>query len=115
MKSVVEKVNDNYFGDIFAFSAKILTKYSANLFMRKPFMIVKDGWKLIIPYTKTSTVINAMYNLNEDPFEINNLLGKNLKRSEYEKQAEELRGYLLEWLKRNNSKHYDGVKERKLI
>ncbi len=79
------------------------------------YMIVKDGWKLIIPYTKNSKVINAMYNLNEDPFEMNNLLGKNPKRSEYEKQAEELRGYLLEWLKKNKSKHYDGVKERELI
>ena len=79
------------------------------------YMIVKDGWKLLIPYTKNSKVINAMYNLNEDPNEMNNLLGKNSKRRDYEKQAEELRGYLLEWLKKNKSEHYDGVKERALI
>ena len=79
------------------------------------YMIVKDGWKLIIPYTKTSKVLNAMYNLNDDPFEMNNLLGKNPKRSDYKEQAEELRKYLLEWLKKNNSKHYNGVKERELV
>ena len=39
----------------------------------------------------------------------------NPKRREYKEQAEESRGYLLEWLKKNNSKHYNGVKERELI
>jgi arylsulfatase A-like enzyme len=79
------------------------------------YMIVKDGWKLIIPYTVESTVINAMYNLNTDPHEMNNLLGKNPNRAAYEEKAEELRKYLLEWLQKNKSKHYDGVKKRKLI
>lgn len=78
-------------------------------------MIVKDGWKLIIPYSKESEVINAMYNLNNDPHEMNNLIGKNPERGKYEEQAEELRGSLLEWLEKNNSKHYNGVKERELI
>ena len=79
------------------------------------YMIVKDGWKLIIPYTKESTVINAMYNLNEDPHEMNNLLGKNPDRANYEKKAEELRASLLEWLKKNESERYEGVKSRELI
>ena len=79
------------------------------------YMIVKDGWKLMIPYSKSSKVINAMYDLNNDPYEINNLIGKNPEREKYAEQAEELREYLLEWLKKNNSKHYNGVKERELI
>jgi len=79
------------------------------------FMIVKDGWKMMIPQTKTSKVINAMYNLNEDPHEMNNLLGNNPDRKKYEAKAEELRASLLEWLKKNNSKFYDGVKERALV
>jgi arylsulfatase A-like enzyme len=79
------------------------------------YMIVKDGWKLIIPYSKSSKVINAMYNLNEDPHEMNNLLGINPNQARFEGQAEELRGYLLEWLARNNSKHYNEVRERELV
>ena len=79
------------------------------------YMIVKDGWKLMIPYTKESTVINAMYNLNEDPHEMNNLLGKNPKRADYQNKAEELRADLLEWLKKNKSERYEGVKSRELI
>lgn len=79
------------------------------------YMIVKGGWKLMIPYSKSSTVINAMYDLNNDPFEMNNLLGSNPERELYQERAEELRSCLLEWLEKNNSRHYKGVKERDLI
>ena len=67
------------------------------------------------PLYKESTVINAMYNLNEDPNEMNNLLGKNPNRANYEAKAEELRTCLLEWLKKNKSERYEGVKTRELI
>lgn len=79
------------------------------------YMIVKDGWKLIIPYSKSSKVIDAMYDLNSDPFEMNNLIGKNPDKKQYAEKAEELRKCLLEWLQKNKSKHYEGVKERVLI
>ena len=79
------------------------------------YMIVKDGWKLMIPYTEDSKVLNVLFNLNDDPQEINNLLGKNPNREKYNKKAEELRANLIEWLKKNDSKHYLGVSKRKLI
>lgn len=79
------------------------------------YMILKDGWKLIIPYSENSKVLNAMYNLNNDPNEMNNLIGKNPEKEKYADKAEELRKYLLEWLQKNKSNHYDGVANRKLI
>ncbi len=79
------------------------------------YMIVRDGWKLIIPYSTTSKVLNAMYDLNTDPHEMINLLGKNPNRHRYADKAKELRAYLLEWLEKNNSKHYQGIRERELI
>ncbi len=79
------------------------------------YMIVKDGWKMIIPYSKSSKVINAMYDLNSDPYEMNNLIGKNPNRGRYAKKTEELRACLLEWLKKNGSNHYEGVRKRKLV
>jgi arylsulfatase A-like enzyme len=79
------------------------------------YMIVKDGWKLMIPYSKSSKVLNAMYDLTNDPHEMNNLLGNNKEKELYRERAEELRECLLEWLKKNNSKYYEGVKERDLI
>jgi len=79
------------------------------------YMIVKDGWKLLIPYSKESDVLNAMYNLNSDPYEMNNLLGNNPMSTQYASKAEELRNALLEWLNKNGSIYFDGVKARRLI
>lgn len=79
------------------------------------YMVVADNWKMIIPYTKESRVINAMYNLKDDPHEINNLLGNNPDRKNHQAQAEKLRSHLLEWLQKNDSKHYQGVKDRILL
>ena len=79
------------------------------------YMVVKDGWKLIIPYTIKSTVINAMYDLNTDPHEMNNLLGSNPDRAQYLDKAEELRACLLEWLAEKNSVHYYSVSQRDLL
>lgn len=76
------------------------------------YMILHKGWKLMVPYSESSKVINAMYNLNKDPYEMVNLLGSNPESEKYMDKAEELRGYLLEWLEKNNSKYYNGVKNR---
>ncbi len=35
-------------------------------------MIVQNDWKMYIPYSQGSEVINALYDLNNDPREINN-------------------------------------------
>ena len=79
------------------------------------YMIVKDGWKLIIPYTIKSTVINTMYDLNTDPYEMNNLLGSNPDRANHQEKAEELRESLLEWLAEQESIHYYSVSKRDLL
>ena len=93
----------------------VVTEWNSNGDVTPNYMIMKDGCKLMVPFSKTSTVINAMYNLNNDPHEMKNLLGKSPDRSDYAEKAEELKECLLEWLKNNNSIHYDGVKERELI
>ena len=79
------------------------------------YMVIKDGWKLIIPNTIKSTVINAMYDLNSDPHEIDNLLGNNPDRALYLEKAEELRSCLVEWLAEKNSRHYFSVSQRDLL
>ena len=79
------------------------------------YMVIKDGWKLMIPYTIKSNVLNAMYDLTTDPYEMNNLLGNNPDRASYLEKAEELRGCLLEWLKEKKSIHYYSVSKRDLL
>jgi arylsulfatase A-like enzyme len=78
------------------------------------FMIVKDNWKLFLPFSPESKVINALYNLKDDPLEMTNLLSDNQKMEKYEQIANELREDILSWLKKNNSSYYEGVKNRKL-
>jgi hypothetical protein len=46
---------------------------------------------------------------------MNKLIGKNPDKEQYAEKAEEFRKCLLEWLQKNKSKHYQGVKERVLM
>jgi arylsulfatase A-like enzyme len=93
----------------------VVTEWDFNGDTSPNFMIVKDGWKMIIPYSKSSTVLNALYDLNTDPYEMNNLIGNNPQSENYRAKTEELRACLLEWLAKNNSKHYGGVNARVLV
>ncbi len=78
------------------------------------YMIVKNGWKMFIPYSATSKVIDALYDLEKDPIEMTNLLGNNPEKEKYSAKANELKRDLLKWLKDNYSTHYDGVLARQL-
>ncbi|MEX0981332.1 MAG: sulfatase-like hydrolase/transferase [Bacteroidales bacterium] len=93
----------------------VVTEWDYRGDIESNYMVLKDGWKLIIPYSVESDVINAMYDLNTDPYEMNNLIGNNPERAQYEDRVEELRECLLEWLEKNNSAHYEGVRDRVLI
>lgn len=79
------------------------------------YMIVKGEWKMFIPYSATSKVLDALYDLKNDPYEMNNLLGNSPDKMKYKEKAEELRNDLLKWLQINKSKHYEGVKSRNLM
>ncbi len=93
----------------------VVTEWLYNEDKQPAYMILKDNWKMFVPYTAESTVINVLYNLNDDPYEMNNLLGKNPERTKYETKANELRDDLLSWLKQHKSIHYEGVKNRNLM
>ena len=93
----------------------VVTEWLYNEDRTPAYMILKDGWKMFIPYSEESKVINVLYNLKDDPHEVNNLLGNNPDKGKYTEKAEELRKDLLLWLKKNKSKHFEGVKARKLI
>lgn len=92
----------------------VVTEWHSDASKWPSYMIVKGDWKMLIPSTSTSTVINALYNLKEDPFEMNNLMGSNPDKSKYTDKINELHTDLLTWMKKNNSKKYDGVRNRNL-
>ncbi len=93
----------------------VVTEWLYNEDRQPAYMVLKDNWKLFIPYSAESKVINALYNLKDDPLEMNNLLGSNPDKKKYEKKANELRDDLLVWLKKHKSSHFEGVKARNLM
>ena len=77
-------------------------------------MVRTNRWKLFIPNTPTSPVLDAMYDLDNDPHEVNNLLGMNPDAPRHAKQAEHLKDLMLSWLEDVNYPHIDGVRAREL-
>jgi arylsulfatase A-like enzyme len=93
----------------------VVTEWLYNEDRQPAYMIVKDNWKMFIPYSAESKVIDALYDLNKDPYEMNNLIGNNPDRKKFKDKANELREDILSWLKEHKSAHYEGVKSRDLM
>lgn len=73
-------------------------------------MILKDNWKLFISYDPHSKVQPVLFNLNIDPNEIHNLIGKhNTNRIKYLNKVIELQEDLVRWLNEHNSKYADSI------
>jgi len=66
-------------------------------------MIRHDRWKLFLPTTVESKVVNVLFDLQSDPHELHNLLAPNhTGREMYLETAENLRAMLVEWLVKVN-------------
>lgn len=78
-------------------------------------MIRTDNWKLMTTHRKGGKNVEALYDLRNDPYELNNLLGSNPERFKYKDKAEELRSKLVGYLEDVNSPLAEGVAERVLI
>ena len=78
-------------------------------------MIRTDKWKLMTTHRTGGRNIEVLYDLKNDPHEINNLLGSNPERFKYKAKAEELRSKLTVYLKDVNSPLAKGVENRILI
>jgi hypothetical protein len=64
-------------------------------------MILKDGWKLMRPHSSGNNVKMALYDLNTDPNEINNLLAES--PGNYKNKVSELEACFDEWSKKTGS------------
>ena len=68
--------------------------------------IVKDGWKLFLSYEPKPALPCVLYNLNDDPYEMNNLIGpSNPDRAKYIAKASQLRDDMSAWLKAHGSEY----------
>ncbi len=78
-------------------------------------MIRISKWKYICTYGPKSAVIDAFYNLESDPHEMNNLIGKNPKAAKYEKIVKVIKNYMVKWLESVNYPHVVDLKKRSVL
>ncbi|MDP6635350.1 MAG: sulfatase-like hydrolase/transferase [Phycisphaerae bacterium] len=78
------------------------------------FMIRTRRWKLLTSYNPKSQIVDALYDLETDPHEMNNLIGRDPNRKKHIPQAEKLKTKLIAWLKKTKSPHLKGVRAREL-
>ena len=79
------------------------------------FMLRTDRWKLMFARDPESSAVDALYDLENDHLELNNLIGSNPDRISHLKQAEEMKERLVSWLTSVESPHVEGVKARPVI
>lgn len=78
-------------------------------------MIRTMDWKLMTTHRSGGKDVEALFDLKNDPYELNNLLGSNPERFKYQKEVEELRSKLTGYLKDVNSPLTEGVEQREMI
>ncbi len=78
-------------------------------------MIRSDKWKLMTTHRKGGKDVEVLFDLENDPREMNNLLGTNPDRFNHKETAEALRAKLVGYLKDVNYPLVEGVERRELI
>jgi hypothetical protein len=59
--------------------------------------------------------LDALYDLQADPQEMTNLIGRNPDREKHRAQAERMKGLLVAWLERTKSPNLEHVKARPVL
>lgn len=77
-------------------------------------MIRTAEWKLIMSYQNKSGALDALFDLKNDPYEMNNLLGSNSNKNQYIATAEKLQEQLVLYLEEKNYPLAAQIKTRKL-
>jgi len=75
-------------------------------------MVFDGRWKLMFGQTADALSLDALYDLQDDPEEVNNLLGSNPDWEKHRAEAERLKAQLVAWLERIKSPHRASVKAR---
>jgi len=78
----------------------VVTEWLSDLQGKPSHMVLKGGWKLMRPDPSARTVKKALYNLNDDPHELRNLLANNVDSERYAAKAAELETCYRNWMAR---------------
>jgi len=84
-------------------SAYVVTEWLSDLQSKPSHMVLKGGWKLMRPHDSAKKVKKALYNLNDDPQELKNLLADSADSESYTDKAAELEACFQNWMARTNA------------
>ncbi len=78
------------------------------------FRVTDRRWQLLFGRNATNKSLDALYDLQSDPHEMNNLVGRNPQRDQARAEATRMKGPLVDWLTRVNSPLLESVRQRPL-
>lgn len=81
----------------------VVTEWLSDLQGKPSHMVLKGGWKLMRPDPRATKLKKALYNLNDDPHELTNLLADNTVSNAYAAQVAELETCFQDWLTRTSA------------
>jgi arylsulfatase A-like enzyme len=76
------------------------------------FMVFDGRWKLMVGRSPDARSVDALYDLQRDAQEVNNLLGPPSDLKQYQGEAERLKALLVTWLENVTSPRLEAVKAR---
>lgn len=79
------------------------------------FMVTDGRWKLLFGRSAAAKSLDALYDLQRDPHEMHNLIGRNPDRESYRTEATRMKRLLTEWLARVKSPLLDSVAARPVL
>ena len=80
----------------------LVTEWLSDLQGKPSHMVVKGGWKLMRPDPSAQKLKKALYNLNDDPHELRNLLANNSDLRNYVVKVAELEACFQNWMERTS-------------
>jgi len=80
----------------------VVTEWLSDLQGKPSHMVLKGGWKLMQPDPSAKKVKKALYNLNNDPHEMNNLLVNRAKSPNIDVKMAELEACFRDWMTRTS-------------
>ena len=80
----------------------VVTEWLSDLQGKPSHMVLKAGWKLMRPEPSAKKVKKALYNLNDDPHEVKNLLADGADSKAYAVKVAELESCFQDWMMRTS-------------
>jgi hypothetical protein len=79
------------------------------------FMVFDGRWKFLCGRSASARSLDALFDLQTDPNELNNLIGHNPEREKFRAEAGRMKALLIDWLTGVKSPHLETIKARPIF